>query len=281
MTRKYYSARAGRSEVSQLNLDQARSLFRSTFESFERRFYFQEALGYSCVDEQDVAGTMGSDISAFFLRKLRKPDLWPISERITAYSQDDLFDVIELLYDHVSRPVRGRFHDFASCGWHYSAFDRRSGRNAFRREVNEFLVDYEEGFELSDSGEIQRTGGEGLKDLLSTPLPKDADPKDVTGRTSAAIAKFRSRKATHDELRDAVRDLADVLEFLRPQMKGLLAGRDEADLFQIANQFGIRHHNRRQKTDYDSEWLSWLFYHYLAGIHALTRMIAKRKDNDR
>jgi hypothetical protein len=79
-----------------------------------------------------------------------------------------------------------------------------------------------------------------------------------------------------DERRDAVRDLADVLEFLRPQAKAVLASKDEADLFNLANNFGIRHHNAGQKTDYDPAiWLSWAFYYYLATIHAVTRLIEK------
>lgn len=43
-----------------------------------------------------------------------------------------------------------------------------------------------------------------------------------------------------------------------------------SDLFQIANEFGVRHHNQKQKqkTNYDERiWLSWMFYYYLANIH--------------
>ena len=73
-----------------------------------------------------------------------------------------------------------------------------------------------------------------------------------------------------------MRDLADVLEFLRPQAKLVLASKDESDLFELANSFGIRHHNQRQKTGYDSAiWHSWMFYYYLATIHAVTRLIER------
>ena len=70
----------------------------------------------------------------------------------------------------------------------------------------------------------------------------------------------------------------DVLEYLRPQIKALLIKQDESDLFNIANNFGIRHHNEFQKTNYDTPiWLSWMFYYYLATIHAILRKIAKSK----
>jgi hypothetical protein len=68
--------------------------------------------------------------------------------------------------------------------------------------------------------------------------------------------------------------LADVLEYLRPKIKRVISSKDEGDLFNIANNFGIRHHNDKQKTDYEqSVWLSWMFHFYLATLHMLTRRL--------
>ena len=40
----------------------------------------------------------------------------------------------------------------------------------------------------------------------------------------------------------------------------------------LANNFGIRHHNDQEKTAYDTSlWLSWMFYFYLATIHVVLR----------
>lgn len=73
-----------------------------------------------------------------------------------------------------------------------------------------------------------------------------------------------------------MRDLADVLEFLRPRVKEVLTSKDESDLFHLANNFGIRHHNDQQRTDYDRPiFYSWMFYYYLATIHAATRLIER------
>ena len=59
-------------------------------------------------------------------------------------------------------------------------------------------------------------------------------------------------------------------------MRRLLTKQDENDLFNIANNFGIRHHNDQQKTSYDTAlWLSWMFYFYLATIHVVLRKIEK------
>jgi hypothetical protein len=48
---------------------------------------------------------------------------------------------------------------------------------------------------------------------------------------------------------------------------------DENDIFNIANRFGIRHHNIDQKNNYDKPiWYSWIFYYYLATLHAVIRI---------
>ena len=43
-------------------------------------------------------------------------------------------------------------------------------------------------------------------------------------------------------------------------------------LFDIANNFAIRHNNEMQKREYDILWLTWIFYVYLAIIHLLLRV---------
>lgn len=92
-----------------------------------------------------------------------------------------------------------------------------------------------------------------------------------------AIRKFRSRVGRSEDRRDAVRDLADLVELLRDRASNTLESADERDLFHLANKFGIRHANAAQKTDYDLDiWLDWMFFHYLASIRAYTRLIARK-----
>ena len=92
------------------------------------------------------------------------------------------------------------------------------------------------------------------------------------------MLQFRRHGSTVDDRRQAVRDLADVLEYLRPKVQSILTSNDEKDLFNLANNFGIRHHNDRQKTNYDATlWLAWMFYFYLSTVHVLLR----KMDQDR
>ncbi len=271
--RQYYSRRRGLHKVTHIDLPCLRDLFVTILRDFRQRHYFQEALGYYCVDAGDVPGTIGADEEGFFLRKLRKPGLWPIDDNATQYSEDDLFDVIELLHDLVSKPLEGRYHSYGECGWHYETFDRHSGQQEYRTEINGLLCDYGCGYELSPDGEIQEIPEVGLGTLLEGTL-YELDPTNVEKRVREAIQRFRRRGSSLDDRRVSVRALADVLEFLRPQLGKVITRKDDGTLFRIANEFGIRHHDVKQKTDYDEAvWFSWMFYFYLATIHAVTRLI--------
>jgi hypothetical protein len=64
---------------------------------------------------------------------------------------------------------------------------------------------------------------------------------------------------------------------LRPKIKTVLMSKEENELFQVANQFGIRHFNDKQKTDYDKPiWHAWIFYCYYSTIHLCLRLIQKQ-----
>lgn len=277
--RAYYSARAGTNpDAVRYELPLLRRLFLAAFQDFYARERFQEMLGKDCVDDPDLFGTAGHDIETYVFRHLRKPGLWPIEANIEALAEDDIFDLIEFLYDHVSIGLEGWMHSYCGCGMHYTTFDGASGRDEFREHVNEFLRDYKEGFELSPDGEVLRLAEAGFDNLLTANLP-GADPDNVRAKVDAAVLKFRRRASKAQDRRDAVRDLADVLEFLRPHLKEVFTSKDESDLFNLANNFAIRHHNSRQQTNYDPNiWLSWMFYFYLATVHAAVRLI-ERKQN--
>jgi hypothetical protein len=272
----YYSIRTGKNPLTgSIDLPMLLKLFRTLYEYFDNEGYFQEDLGYFCVDAGFIPGAFGYNLEGILLLELRKTNLFPVREKLSDYSEDDLFDVIEFLYEHCSKPTERYLHDFANCGWHCSKFTREAGRVEYRHRVNEILNIYMEGYELSTDGEILSLPEGGLEALLEAPVPS-LDPENVETRVEAAKRKFRRYRSSLDERRDAIRDLADVLEYLRPQVKDVLTSKDEADLFNIANNFGIRHHNEMQKVQYDKAiWYSWLFYYYLATIHAVLRLIAK------
>jgi hypothetical protein len=266
--------------ANQFELPLLKRLFKNFYINFMVKGYFQEAFGYDCADAGPVAGRLGFDIETQILRKLRKMNLWPIQDKCDDFSEDDIFDIIEFLYDNISKPLEGNFHSYSGCGWHYHSFDTKSGREEYRQEVNELLKDYKDGYVLDENGEILTLAELGLEYLFQANIPQ-YNPENIDARVNAAILKFRRYKSSIDERRDAIRDLADVLEYLRPKLRVVITKNDESDLFNIANNFGIRHHNEIQKTEYERAiWYSWIFYYYLATIHAVLRLIRKHEENE-
>ena len=172
-------------------------------------------------------------------------------------------------------PTKCQYHGFSDCGYHCTEFDpdREKGRREIREKINPILEMYGTGYELSADGEILEKGETHLDALLTVSLPP-VDRDNVETRVEAACTEFRRHRSSLSDRRQALRELADVLEFLRPQLRKVLTKADESDLFNLLNNFGIRHHTTEQKTDYDKPiFYSWMFYHHLAAIHAGIRLI--------
>lgn len=272
MTHKYYSHRKGTNpNLKGLPLADVLDLFGRVYMQLRSDGYFDEAFGFCCVDAGNIQGAIKDPELEMFLA-IRTKGLWPIDEKARLYSEDTLFDVIEFLHQYVSKPIKGTRHDYADCGMHWEKFNGVLGRAEFRTKMNTVLAHYERPFEISTDGEILHKPEAGFEAIFEADLP--TNDEDVLSRVTAATTLYRRHGSTIDDRRHAIRDLADVLELLRPKVKELLVSADEKDLYNIANNFGIRHYNDKQKTGYDANlWLSWMFYFYLATIHVVLRKI--------
>lgn len=272
MERQYYSHRKGTNpNLKGLPLPDILDLFVRVFSQLEEDGYFDEAFGYVCVDAGKVDGKV-RDPDLEMLLTIRKKGLWPVSEKAAFYQEDDFFDVLEFLYQYVSKPIEGTMHSHGHCGMHWETFNQVLGRKELCDKVNGVLAHYEHRYELSSNGEVLHRPEAGFEPIFDADLP--TSDKNVVSRVNAATLQYRRHGSTLDDRRQAVRDLADVLEYLRPKVKALLTSADEKDLFNIANNFGVRHHNEKQRTAYDTSiWLSWMFYFYLSTIHVVLRKI--------
>ena len=262
MTHRYYSQRKGTNPNQPgFSLKDTIDLFRRTFDKLEEEGYFDEAFGFYCPDQGMIEGEI-SEIEMELLLTVRKKDLWPISNFSFLYTEDDFFDVIEFLFQHVSKPIEGVRHNSNNCGMHWELFNKVEGQIYYRKNINEILNLYVNSFELSKTGEVLQKPEVGFDVIFEADVP--TEDESVTSRVNSAIIQFRRHGASIDDRRLAVGELADVLEYLRPEIKLLFTSDDEKALFNIANNFGIRHHNQQQKTNYDASiWLSWMFYFYL------------------
>lgn len=280
MQRKYYSAR-NNPKQNAINLAFLKEAIFAVWQDFDNKGYFQEYFGYYCVDAGYgggfVSGKINGNVNSYVLRKVRKEGLWPFSEKYKQYSEEDLFDMIEFLFDHTSAPIKesGRYHNYNDCGWHYENFDSYKGQLKFVSEVNQFLNDYKDGYELTTAGEILFLGPEALRTILVAPIPASA--QNIQEKMEYAVSKFRKYGSTIKEREESIRALADCLEYIRPKIKTVLTHKDEQDLFNIANNFAVRHYNENQKTNYDKTvWLSWMFYFYYSTLLACLHLLNKK-----
>jgi hypothetical protein len=248
MDRVYYSQRIGRSPLANPDMNDVARVLALTVAEMWQRGYMQEWYGYHCVDAGNVDGRAAMPLPAHIEGETGWRWPWP--------------------------PHDPLFHN--GCGWHYGAFDPGPARALFRSRMNRTLTKYLGGsFWISENGQIEHTADDGLDQLIDAPLP--TKEPDIVRRVEGAIAIFRNRGRTEEDLRLAVRELFDVLEKLRPQVKAEMLTADEGALFNIANNFTIRHLNEKQKGNYDSAiWHHWMFYVNLSTIHLITRLTARK-----
>lgn len=277
--RKYYAERKGFAPSSNINFDMFKRLFLHKYLQLEREFIFREATGYHCVDEGYIVGNWGEDIDSFMFLNLRLNNIWPIQEYIDRYDEPTLFSLIELLYEYASEPQSKRYHDYNDCGWHTWNYEKEIGQIIFRKSINDILKDYKEGYMISIEGEILQLPPTGMEALTQQDIQTN-DPRNIDERLKHSITKFLRYDSSFNEKKEAIRNLADILEYLKDQ--GIkMPQKDDSALFQIINNFDLRHHRRDQQGDYDKEiWYDWLFYTFLSTINVLLKMNEKYKINE-
>jgi hypothetical protein len=270
MARRYYSARLN---PGRLTLQELYRKVANVYLLFRDRDFLKEKAGVTA----DYFSDEFKREAAIALRFQPFPiEAWPEEE----IAEDNLFDVIEFLYDYVSKPGERVWMRYDSGGDYqdYGSYDTEVGRAEFRNRVNTFLADYKIGFELTKAGLVLALGTDGVQQILNAEIiPYDED--NVDSKVRNAIAKWRNRHLSQTEKREAIRELADVFEWLKKtnKLETVLDRKDEAAIFEIANQFAIRHHNPKQKKNYDpSIWYSWMFHFYLATYHAVIRLLTKK-----
>ena len=255
----------------------------------------QEAFGDECVDAGFTDGTLGPDPGLYILQATGRELMWPLDREVVIGDGEDpfgppevgpawklwdeaaWFDLIEVLSDLVSKPTEGGYHDYSACGWHFHRFDGPAGQEEFREEINHVLSFGDPVYALNADGEVTVKAPEAFQRLMGAAVPAGTDEDTITSKIRSAERSFESRSATRADRQHAVRDLVDVLELLRDDLKEVMLKDDESALFNIANNFWIRHNNRKQKLDYDDDvWLRWMFYVYLSTIHAVLRIKARQ-----
>lgn len=273
MTRRYYSSR---NNPRSLTVAELYLKLQYLYTMFQKRNYFKH--------KADITNDYFSDSIKYKAGILLTFQPFPINKWLQSdITEDHIFDAIEFLYDHVSKP--GELVQMTSdTGYNYQdydGYDEDAGRVEFRETANVFLADYKEGYELVEGGSIQALGSHGLQYILDADIVT-YDKVNVDNKVRDAINKWRNRHLSISEKKEAIRELADVFEWLKKtkNLSNVFNKKDDAAIFEIANKFDFRHHNLEQKTDYDRAiWYSWIFHFYLATYHAAVRSLIKYEKN--
>ena len=271
MTRRYYSSRK---RPGGLSLEELHWKHQNLYLLFRDRDYFKGKARITSTDLPDAIMHEGALALRFQLFPISE---WPQQD----VTEDRVFDALEFLYDYVSKPgdLVGMTSD---TGWnYYDRYDDEAGRAEFRAKANGFLADYKAGYELTEEGTVLALGSDGLQYILSADIIP-YDEANVDSKVRNAINKWRNRHLALAGKKEAIRELADVFEWLKKarSLTTVLDGKDESAIFDLANNFAIRHHNPKQKTNYDTAiWYSWMFHFYLATYHASVRLLIKQEKN--
>jgi hypothetical protein len=264
MGRSYYSQRQGM-RPTRVTLDQLKRVVGGLYSEWRHNGLFQEWFGYACVDAGNVSGLSGEDPEAYVFRVTLSDRLWPVPEHVASWTESELFDALEFIWEHVSAGEDGNHHDWINCGWHYRTFDSQRGQERVRADLNPVLALYDSGYELTIDGEISKRLAPHIQAIAAMPLPQET-PERVAVAVHRAIRLYRQRDGGEDEWREAARELAGAFQYLRPQIQTVLTHKDDDTIFQLANQFNIRHSDPGQIARYDPRWLRWIVEIYLSTL---------------
>lgn len=267
----FFTNRNGKKIIKELDLY---IRFSAIMEDFEQRDYFKEKLKIhkNSKDSKFIntksIGQIGFQIYPF--------NSWSHGN----INKGNIFDAIEFLYPFVSKPGEyGALTDHTNWSYgDYLDYDNELGKQEFIDDVNSLLAAFNEGYELDKNGQILFRGDEDIN-FLDIDFP-EYNEENIDSVIHLAIKQWKNKEQSIEEKKQAIIKLANVFEYLKKErtLEKVLNKKDMKDLFQIANDFALRHHNPYQKKEYDMEiWVDWIFQYYLSTCVATLKMIKKNK----
>lgn len=282
--KRYYSARLNPQPEPVLAPAEARAAWAREVSQLAAAGYLDDYLASTCCNSGIDPDDQGQRRLAEMLRV--EVPLWPLArwddeQRVPTgveqtWPEELFYGVVEALHDLVARPRRRRWHDYCR-DWDYSDFARSPGQAVYRWRTNVVLARSDIQLRLADTGEeagLVRAVGDDREQMVA----RVAAVGSEHGTREHAVALFRGRGAGVPEKRSAILALLGLLEDRRDLLKAELLSKDEGALFQIANQFALRHQRADQRPDYDEAYLDWLFWWYLATLELTDQLLARQGD---
>lgn len=264
-----------------------------------RRYFSQRKNGAPAISTQDFAyriynifegfaqgccfESLGGDIKygTFTSDKIRRKmaiafgreshNMLPTESNLLNMDRDSIFDLIEFLSEYVSASSITRSYRHM-----YPDVQILDGLEDWRESINGCLGQLDPPYHLTADGEIEISPPSvGLQHLVND----HASPyQDAQEKVDHACRLFLKRNATELDRRSALKDLADVLEPLRNDLAASIGKKEAGKLFDIANNYGIRHNDEKQKK-LSENYAHWFFYSALATIDLMGRLGGKKQQD--
>ncbi len=277
----YWSQRKRGVSGERLSFEVTARRFVAMVRTFDTRdLLWSEAFGVDCPDGVGDPVSSPAEQVAELLERDLPGFRWPLPEDAAgSWDHDDLYDAIELLHDLASWPSVIYGHDWGGCVGHPTDFSPRCGQDLFRHHVNALLARSELGVVVGEigpeRGRIITPGAPDLEESVRSAV--EEAPEGYSEDVQHAVMMFRARDRNVASMRSAITALAGVLEAHRALLKAELLTKDEGYLFDIANNFDLRHRKADQRSDYDPAFLEWIFHWYLATIPLVSALMAKQQ----
>lgn len=276
--KKYYEERNGLlTKPMKLSLANLRDMFYSTYSYFYKKGAFNAAYAgvYEETDgvtKQIISPTMSPSPDVYFAVRTHEKDAWLIDDKYCTYSENTLFTIIEILYDHIGV---------------YNSETNKIVRVDFQSEyvehVNNLLKFYSEGYYLEPTkGFIMKIPNVALEEQLK--CDGKNIPDDIFERMRSASQSFYRYDSDMETKKKAICTLADILENIREPLKETLNQEYQVNknahdklIFDIVNNFNIRHDKAGQYTGYSRDiWYEWAMQYYMSVIIAYYKLDFER-----
>ncbi|MGN6446296.1 hypothetical protein [Amnibacterium sp.] len=269
---KYYAERNHQTELGEYT--ERRPLANDVLaliDELQDRGYFPSVLPRECVDDPtdyEFASRAIQDATHISVS-------WPIEGVEREWLPEAaLYSIIEFFHDQAQRPRTRSMHTFSGCGPHYSAPNRQAGGVVYRWRMNEVLKRHEIALRLGSKGEergrLIQHFGLGLDSLAESLV--DAPAGEPANEVAEGVRMYRERGASVAQKRAALHLLAGALEPRRKAISAVVLKKDESHLFEIANNYAIRHRNADQRTDVGEPFLDWVFWNFVSMIDLMNRI---------
>lgn len=278
--KKYYAERMGLTDGKlDIGLSELNEFFIQTYRFFKDKDYFDIAeKGVWRImrfgdDEQIIPPSFAPSPEIYFANQLQSAQVWPIWEYYQSYTEEILFTVIEILYDHIA------IYDFQN-----SKINKDGPKEEYVEHINNVLRMYGEGYYFEpQNGFIMMLPNEVLKNQLS--YNGEDMTEEIYDKLRTASEMFYRFDSNMELKKNAIKILTDILENVRGELKVLLnekyqVNKTEHDklIFGIVNGFNIRHNRDDQKNNYSKEiWYDWMMQYYTSVIITYFRLINNSK----